>query len=126
MNKGIVKKTLLVSGIFLSIVNASIYGCDGPCRNMNSDCGDVGGGMGTCHVEYPPEGGSWGCSGQCTSYCPSGSPDQFCEGVSGSCSTSVGTCSRMITYSCYTVMYGPPSCVCEVSGGGPNCPRQSC
>ena len=119
MNKQLVNKLLLLNVIFLPIVPTYVYGCR-PCVDLNDDCGDVGGGMGTCEWD------GMACVGQCTSYCPSGAPDEYCLGLWFNCETRVRTCSTMLTFTCLARFYGPPSCACEQTGTAGNCSRQVC
>jgi hypothetical protein len=112
-------RQLFLYGLVSFIISINVYGHD-PCVTMNSDCGNIGGGMGSCAFD------GIACVGQCTSYCPSGSADKYCSHYWGDCRTYMGKCSKMLTYTCYTRFYGPPSCVCEETGGGNDCPRQFC
>jgi len=122
MNKCIVKKILLVSGIFLSIVNANIYGCpSGPCETGGSDCGGLGGGIGTCHWDNSIPG----CTGICPSYCPSGPPDKFCVGISGDCTITMFICSSKKKYVCME-LGDMNTCGCIFGGYSGNCLRQGC
>ena len=136
VNKFTIKKIMLfVCALLLVIGLVSIYaiqpangsflkqargGWGGPCWDLNNDCGDVGGGMGTCAWD------GMGCTGQCTSYCPSGSPDEYCVGLYGSCTTNAATCSTMETRSCQTSLFGPPHCDCVSFGLGGRCSRNNC
>jgi hypothetical protein len=117
MYRCIVKKVLFCSAILLWVANAS-YGCgEGPCKSAGGACGGIGGG-GTCHD------GTSGCEGTCLTYCPPGSPDSFCVGVSGSCTTTMGHCSTKTFYRCEEPSeYEPCQCV---PYRYESCPRQGC
>ena len=122
MKKCILEETVLFGTILLLIVGADISACDGPCTQLDDDCGNLGGGMGTCEYDLYKRR----CDGVCPGYCPSGDPDYYCEQVAGSCTITMVECSIMIKYRCETCMIGPPHCTCEESGTGGACPRQIC
>lgn len=124
MYKCMMKEALLFVGILLLVVNAT-WACNGgggkgPCRQLNSDCGGLGGGMGTCAWD------GMACSGVCPAYCPSGSADYHCKYISGDCAVETVDCSIMRKYRCETGLFGPPHCMCEEIGTGGPCPRMDC
>lgn len=118
--KKFVSLLLLVIGLAALWPLTQAYGWNGPCVSINNDCGNVGGGMGSCHAVA---GDVPHCEGQCTSYCPSGEGDSYCAGESGDCTSHMSTCSIMLTYSCRLEITG---CRCVETGVGPPCPHQSC
>jgi len=115
----IVKK-FLFSGIILLWIVSAAYGWNGPCLNMGA-CGGAGGG-GTCHLD--PEMGK--CVGTCAAYCPPGPDDQYCFGLVGSCTITVGNCSRIEKYTCLPGWEPVPHCRCVHTGWGGWCVRQTC
>lgn len=132
------KKGLLICSVFICLgvigflmdgksANAGVLdkivgGCgSGPCISW-SECGGVGGGMGTCAYD------GFKCSGNCPSFCPiGGSRNQFCLGLIGSCPISVVSCSENQKYKCWTRQFGPPeNCTCTEWGFDSDCTRTDC
>lgn len=141
MNICFVKKIVLfVSPLLFAISLAGIYtrqtpytaqtqdesflkqawgGWSGPCITVDDECGDWGGGMGTCALDSDGN-----CSGVCPAYCPAGGAVKICQSTSGSCNHQMLTCSTMKKYQC--LPYGYNMCQCSYIGLGPNCSRQYC
>jgi len=113
MSRYVLRRVLLFNSIFLFILIGSAYGWgDGPCVDLNNDCGNYGGGMGSCKFDI-----NLGyCTGGCQSYCPSGPADEYCLGEIGDCSSYGAVCSKSVTYSCETGAHDPPHCLCEEFG----------
>lgn len=118
MSKSRINKIELFISIFLLLLAAWCYSCsDGPCKNLNDGCGDIGGGQGTCQEV---EGD---CVGLCPSYCPKGAPDQYCKKTSGECEWYMTNCTRIVTYNC---VHSASGCTCAEMGTGNYCSRQGC
>ncbi len=120
---------LTVMTLLLFVGYTIVWGWDGPCVDLNNDCGGYGGGMGTCRVEWESVG-AWACVGRCGSYCPSnpGVGDQYCQGRTGRCQIRVEICNYFTRNKCEAILYSnPPACRCETPWETSNpCYRQYC